>query len=113
VGTAELTLHLTDKTHQQQARSPTLILCAKDDSIIPHFHSETLFNHLVRDAKRITVGGAGITEQDYPGWGRISRLSRAAKNGGDVVWWEGLAGGHNNLGWAEGTIDLIQDIAAL
>ena len=30
-----------------------------------------------------------------------------------MVWWDGLAGGHNNLGWAEGTMELIKQIADL
>ena len=102
----------TGHRSDQRAKSPILILCAKDDSIIPHFHSENLFNHLVREQDR-TQGGVEVQETDYPGWGRISRLNRADEDGGGVEWWEGLAGGHNNLGWAEGTIDLIAQVAAL
>lgn len=30
-----------------------------------------------------------------------------------VIWWEGEAGGHNEIGWAEGSMDLINDIARL
>lgn len=44
-------------------------------------------------------------------WGKISTFSR--DHAGDVTWWEGLTGGHNSLGWAEGTVDLIRRVAKL
>ena len=81
-----------------------------DDDIIPHSHSRALFAHL-----HSSVSGSakvGIETKDYPGWGRTSRFNRGA-HGGEVVWWEGLTGGHNNIGWAEGTIELIRQIAKL
>jgi hypothetical protein len=32
---------------------------------------------------------------------------------GEVIYWDGLQGGHNDLGWAEGTLDLIRRVASL
>ncbi len=47
---------------------------------------------------------------DYPGWGTL-RISNPKHR--QVIWWEGEFGGHDEVGWAEGTMDLIADIAKL
>jgi len=90
-------------------------LHAIDDDIIPHSHSKTLFSHLHASSLSSSADSLlkmDIEETDYPGWGRTSQFNRGG-NGGEVIWWEGLTGGHNKLGWAEGTIELIQRVAAL
>jgi abhydrolase domain-containing protein 12 len=47
----------------------------------------------------------------YKGWGTVRSFSRG--DGGAVMWWEGLAGGHNELGWTEGIMDLAAQVAGL
>lgn len=80
-----------------------------DDDIIPHSHSKTLFYHLLSTASEKELE---TTERNYPGWGRTSQFDRGS-TGGEVIWWEGLTGGHNKIGWAEGTIELIKQVAKL
>ena len=82
--------------------SNTLLLHAVDDDTIPHSHSAAIFQSLKPQ---------GVRETSYPGWGIIRRFKRPG--GSEVVWWEGDAGGHNHLGWSEGSMDLIKDVACL
>jgi abhydrolase domain-containing protein 12 len=57
---------------------------------------------------------AEIQTQDYPNWGIVSTITKRHQGkGGEVIWWDGLRGGHNDIGWAEGSIDLIKRIGGL
>ncbi|KAK1923247.1 Alpha/Beta hydrolase protein [Papiliotrema laurentii] len=96
-------------------QSPTLILHALDDGVIPHSHSKVLLHHLhaIHTTNSAVLHQPNLTETTYPSWGSICAFDRGGEHGGKVVRWEGLAGGHNNLGWAEGTMDLIKQIAKL
>ena len=72
--------------------------------MIPHHHSSTLFHSLSgTDPDKVEVVG-------YEGWGNVSTCKR---HGGDVIWWDGWRGGHNHIGWAEGSVDLVKKIAGL
>lgn len=51
-----------------------------------------------------------VEEVRYPGWGV---MKSATRDGLPMVYLEADAGGHNNIGWAEGTLDLIAKIADL
>jgi abhydrolase domain-containing protein 12 len=86
----------------QKTKSPILILHARDDDVIPHHHSTTLFSSLSDSSKVDSVG--------YEGWGNVMTYKR---DGGDVMYWDGFRGGHNDIGWAEGSVDLVRRIAGL
>lgn len=89
-------------TEEQKTSCPILILHARDDDVIPHHHSSTLFSALSSEAKVATV--------EYEGWGDVSRIDGAR---GEVIWWDGMRGGHNDIGWSEGSVDLVRRIAGL
>ncbi|OCF36023.1 hypothetical protein I316_02518 [Kwoniella heveanensis BCC8398] len=95
--------------------SPTLLLHAINDHTIPHSHSDDLFNSLTLPTTADTNGPAASASTmeavSYEGWGTVRTVDRGQK--GQVIWWEGKNGGHDNLGWAEGTLDLIARIANL
>ncbi|WVQ95462.1 hypothetical protein IAU59_002559 [Kwoniella sp. CBS 9459] len=113
--------------------SPTLLLHAVNDRTIPHSHSADLFASLslgrtqVRpiDAAALsrTAETTAVSVTPYEGWGTVRSFNRDStsdevssdegKGKGKVVWWEGKNGGHDNLGWAEGTLHLIARIANL
>ncbi|WVW80743.1 hypothetical protein I302_102729 [Kwoniella bestiolae CBS 10118] len=92
----------------EKTSSPTLILHAINDNTIPYSHSARLFTSLLDSA---SLTPSSVKERNYRGWGTVRSVDRGDK--GEVVWWEGQNGGHDNLGWAEGTIDLIARIANL
>ncbi|OCF78742.1 hypothetical protein I204_00686 [Kwoniella mangroviensis CBS 8886] len=92
----------------EQTSSPTLLLHAINDNTIPYSHSARLFSSLLHSAS-LTEGF--VHETSYKGWGTVRSIDRGEK--GEVIWWEGQNGGHDNLGWAEGTIDLIARVAKL
>ena len=93
--------HITD---QQKVDCPILILHARDDDVIPHHHSSALFHTLTEsNPDKVEVVG-------YEGWGNVSTYKR---HGGDAIWWDGWRGGHNDIGWAEGSVDLVKKIAGL
>ncbi|WWD07240.1 hypothetical protein V865_005337 [Kwoniella europaea PYCC6329] len=92
----------------EQTSSPTLILHAINDNTIPYSHSARLFSSLLHSA---SLTEASVKETSYKGWGTVRSIDRGEK--GEVIWWEGQNGGHDNLGWAEGTIDLISRVAKL
>lgn len=81
------------------------MLHAQDDDVIPHPHSADLFASLLA----LEPGGK-VHETSYKGWGTVRTIER---NGGEVVWWDGLRGGHNDIGWAEGSIDLVRRVGRL
>lgn len=70
--------------------------------MIPHHHSSTLFSSLA-DTSKIDV-------VSHEGWGNVSTY-RA--EGGEIVFWDGSNGGHNDIGWAEGSVDLVRRVAGL
>lgn len=76
---------------------------------MPSSHSEALFESLLAP-NGTNFGIPKPFELEYPGWGTL-RMSNPRQR--QVVWWEGQHGGHNEVGWAEGTMDLISDIAKL
>jgi len=93
---------------QQETASPTLLLHAIDDGIIPHSHSAALFASLHKSDSQNT---SAIREITHTGWGVVRSFLREGK--GEVVWCEGLSGGHDDVAWAEGSLDLIQEVAKL
>ncbi|WWD20788.1 hypothetical protein CI109_105265 [Kwoniella shandongensis] len=96
------------KTALTNTTSPILLLHAINDMSIPPSHSADLFTFLSRPhATKL------VEETTYEGWGIVRSFDRGSEKGGEVVWWEGRKGGHNNLGWAEGSLDLIKRIARL
>ena len=98
-------------SQNRNTSSPTLILHAENDDTIPHSHSASLFSSIHAKSPASTV-----RETTYPGWGTVRSFFRDSDDGraaSEVVWWEGLQGGHNSLGWAEGTLDLIARVARL
>ncbi|KAK8850609.1 hypothetical protein IAR55_004528 [Kwoniella newhampshirensis] len=88
--------------------SPTLLVHAVNDGTIPPSHSLSLFASLNTPHYR-----SSVHTTTYEGWGTVRSFDRGEGKGGEVIWWEGQKGGHNNLGWAEGTLDLIARIARL
>jgi abhydrolase domain-containing protein 12 len=70
--------------------------------VIPHHHSSTLFSGLSDSTKVNSVG--------YGTWGNVSTYKR---DGGEVLYWDGFRGGHNDIGWAEGSVDLVRRVAGL
>ncbi|WRT70786.1 uncharacterized protein IL334_007785 [Kwoniella shivajii] len=95
-------------TALKNTSSPTLILHSIDDDIIPYSQSARVFLSILASA---SLKSESIEETKYGRWGTIRSFKRS--EGGEVVWWEGGNGGHNALGFAEGTIDLIARIADL
>ena len=47
---------------------------------------------------------------EYKGWGNVMTYKR---DGGDILYWDGFRGGHNDIGWAEGSVDLVRRVAGL
>lgn len=79
--------------------------------MIPHYHSRNLFESL-----RASAPGTEVDEKTYSNWGTARTFIRSGQDGGakgEVMWWDGLRGGHNDIGWAEGSIDLVRRIAGL
>jgi len=93
-----------DVEWKQKTESPILILHSKDDNTIPHSHSASIFASLLQTAS------TKINEIQYTGWGTVRSFTRIKA---EVVWWEGDYGGHNRLGWSEGTMDLIARVSKL
>jgi abhydrolase domain-containing protein 12 len=83
---------------------PILILHARDDDVIPHHHSSTLFSSLIPPE----ISNTEVVT--YDGWGTVNSYKRS---GGEVVYWDGWRGGHDNIGWAEGSVDLVRRIMGL
>jgi abhydrolase domain-containing protein 12 len=86
----------------QKTKCPILILHARDDDVIPHHHSTTLFSGLSDLSNVVSV--------NYERWGTVSRYER---DEGEVLYWDGFRGGHNDIGWAEGSVDLVRRVAGL
>ncbi|KAL7420882.1 hypothetical protein Q5752_004836 [Cryptotrichosporon argae] len=94
--------------------SPTLIVHAADDLDIPHAHGAALFAraHAALDPD----ADVAIDKVAYDGWGTVRSFVRPSDGhggAGEVVFWEGRQGGHNAIGWTEGTLDLIARVARL
>lgn len=90
--------------------------------MIPYSHSARLFhtlrNHSLAALRRDSVSNLDlpISESEYKGWGVVRNFSLTPSGDRiqrEVVWWEGLAGGHNSLGYTEGVMDLIRRVAKL
>ncbi|GFZ47996.1 hypothetical protein JCM24511_05743 [Saitozyma sp. JCM 24511] len=90
--------------------SPILLNHAVTDTVIPHSHSARLFEDLRSHSQ---VPPDGVHDTHYGGWGHVRSFARDHVGAGPVFWWEGLTGGHNNLGWTEGVMDLIAKVAGL
>jgi len=86
--------------------SPILLLHARDDPEIPYHHSSNLFSSL-----HALTPSYEIVEKTYEGWGTIRSFTR--EKGGEVVWWDGLKGGHVEVNLGEGSVDLIRRVAGL
>lgn len=124
----------------QKTSSPTLILHARDDGTIPHLYSSKLFHslHAAHIASRDAIAAINVTDRHkmqeregvissitYDHWGTVHSFNRphsssSSPSGHDgapaqseVVYWDGLKGGHNDIGWSEGSIDLIRRVAKL
>jgi abhydrolase domain-containing protein 12 len=76
--------------------------------VIPSAQSEILFDSLLEPNGTAFTGK--IETREYPGWGVIKQVELP---GGPLVWWEGEHGGHENIGHAEGTMDLLGTLAKL
>jgi abhydrolase domain-containing protein 12 len=99
----------------QATRSPTLIIHAKDDTEIPSHHSSTLFSGLVSNRKVVGLEGS-VESVDRPGWGVVTRFVPAPSGQGtpgQVMYFEGVAGGHNGVGGGEGVVELMREVAQL
>ena len=94
----------------QKTDASILILHARNDDVIPHSHSQRLFNHLASVDTALDYQ-VSVREDSYDGWGTVRSFSRKAK--GQVIWFEGLVGGHDDIGFYEGTLDLIGKVARL
>jgi hypothetical protein len=57
-------------------------------------------------------GAVGAGTADDKGSGS-PQIVRGKKQGAEVIYWEGVRGGHNDLGWTEAGIDLIARISGL
>jgi len=95
-------------TALSKTTSPTLLLHAVDDLTIPHIHSSRLFSALHQNFQ---ANSSGIETLTYDGWGKVSWFQRDGK--GEVIWWEGLSGGHTRVEYQEGSQDLIRRVAGL
>lgn len=90
--------------------APILILHAQNDAVIPHSHSQRLFEHLKSEEEAVGFE-IRLKEDQYAGWGTVKSFPRKSK--GSVMWFEGLVGGHDDIGFYEGTLDLIGKVANL
>lgn len=90
---------------------PLLLMHAKNDWTIPITHSRRLHQAL----RRRTGAGdeADVLEKEVAvaNWGTVRSFTSEGQ--GEVILWEGDIGGHNDLGWTEGGLDLIARIARL
>ncbi|ORY31287.1 Alpha/Beta hydrolase protein [Naematelia encephala] len=102
---SKLLLHPFDSPAALSRTSlPVLLIHAADDPVIPNTHSTRIFELLRTSA-------SPAREIQYDGWGVVRSYERQGK--GEVVWWDGLTGGHDDVGWAEGTMDLIKRVAQI
>lgn len=72
-----------------------------------------MFRQLVAPNATEAVVEAALEKVDvveYPGWGVVKTATR---DGLPMIYLEADSGGHNRIGWAEGTLDLIAKIADL
>jgi hypothetical protein len=76
---------------------------ARNDWTIPVTHSRRLFQAL---ADR--EGVAEVSEEGINHWGTVRAFS--GKGGGEIRFWEAELGGHNDLGWTEGGLDLVKQL---
>lgn len=93
----------------QRTIAPTLVVHSKVDEIIPQSHSRDIFQSLLAPNGTQT----GIPKPfvlNYPGWGTMHMSNPKRRQ---VIFWEGEHGGHNEVSWAEGTLNMIEDIAKL
>ncbi len=109
----------------QATRSPAFLVHAADDTEIPSSNSADLFRRLALARGHAKAAGyTGEEVQHVPGWGRIVRSGgeRGGTRGNDtapagergqVVFFEGVGGGHNGVGGGEGIVELIRDVAEL
>lgn len=51
-----------------------------------------------------------VEEVKYTGWGVVRSSTR---DGLPIIYLEADSGGHNNIGWTEGTLDLMAKVADL
>ncbi|WVQ86153.1 hypothetical protein IAT38_008321 [Cryptococcus sp. DSM 104549] len=92
--------------------SPGLFLSAEDDDIIPAMHASYLCHWVMRDEDALpgTSTQLELYHEEVPGWGWLVRWEFGGK---ETILWRGVYGGHNDLGWAEGTLELIKRVARL
>lgn len=72
-----------------------------------------MFRQLVAPNATEEATNAALEKVDvveYPGWGVVKTATR---DGLPMIYLEADSGGHNRIGWAEGTLDLIAKIADL
>lgn len=80
---------------------------ANQDWTIPITHSRRLFETLLdREG-----GSTEVDQLDVPNWGVLRSFK--SKGGGEMRFWEAERGGHNDLGWTEGGLDLVRNVASL
>lgn len=111
--------------------SPILLAHAQNDWTIPVQHAQKLYRSLVASRGH---QAAPLSTFELAGWGRVTlsgmhgavaagtadetgsgplQAIRGKKKGAEVIFWEGVRGGHNDLGWTEAGIDLIARISGL
>ena len=78
---------------------------AKNDWTIPITHARRLFQ-ILRD--RDQDHAEGVQEVEIPNWGVVRSFN--GREGGHVMFWEADSGGHNELGWMEGGLDLVRKV---
>ncbi|GMK57057.1 hypothetical protein CspeluHIS016_0308970 [Cutaneotrichosporon spelunceum] len=89
--------------------APTLLVHTKADKVVPYSHSEALWQSLLApNGTEYAIPKPFVL--DYTGWGKLYISNPRYRQ---IIWWEGEFGGHDEIGWAEGTMDLIADIAKL
>jgi abhydrolase domain-containing protein 12 len=82
---------------------------ARNDWTIPITHSRRLFE-VLREREGLGMSQE-MDEVEVSHWGLVRSFK--GKAGGEVIFWEGELGGHNDLGWTEGGLDLVRKIARL
>jgi len=93
-----------------KTQSPILLVHAQDDTNIPSSHSKQLFSQLAStstESRDSLDRAAHIIER--AGWGTVRR---ALGSGGkaEVMYFEGISGGHNRVGLGEGVMELIAEM---
>ncbi|KAM0749216.1 alpha/beta-hydrolase, partial [Meredithblackwellia eburnea MCA 4105] len=108
----------------QRLKSPILILHAENDNVIPHTHSEVLFQKLISPSPSSSpdpsTNLSKIQETPLGTWGVVRRFTHPVspttsgkemeRERGEIIFAQAVKGAHNEIGTGEVSVRLIKDV---